>query len=1207
MNYLNRSVLVCVLLVTGTVAAAQHKQANNKKYQGLLWEITGKNMPKASYLFGTMHVSNKLAFHLSDSFYHCIKNADIVSLETDPQQLQEDFSKSSMLRLSSRYMNELAGNGTMTKDAFTIGAYGDLIRTGLTYRPEMINHLLYRSFAAQEDFEEDTFLDMYIYQVGKKMGKRATGVESFEESERLMLEAYRDAAKDKKQKKVNRDADNPLDSRNKLNDAYRRGDLDMLDSISSNQYTSPAFMEKFLYKRNENMFRVIDSIIRINSLFAGVGAAHLPGDRGLIYMLRKAGYTVRPVVINNRDSEQKDQLEKVKAPVKFQPYASEDGWIKVDVPGKLFNFSGLTMLNQLQYADLANGAYYLVSRIKTNALSLGQSEADVLLKIDSLLYENIPGKIVSKKAIANNGFKGFDIHNRTRRGDMQRYNIFVTPFEIFIFKISGNGEYVEGEEGNHFFASIQLQALHTTSWGNYHPPYSVFSMRLPGTPVFANNISLRSLSRRQEYEAIDSKTGNSYLVMRKTLPDYSVLEEDTVELGFAEESFQQSQFIKQQKSRKFMTWQGYSCLELVNQNNDNSFTQTRILLQGPHYFLLSARYRNNKTGLTEFFQNFLPTNPIYNNTAEKYTDTSLYFSVRTKVIPKDDDALMEALSGGNNSEENTDHQYKTKNKIFRSDTTGEEVKVVFQKFNRYYSTQDSAQFWEREIENLSDRGDLVVHSKKHERLPGWESMLLQMRDTNSTKGFLYKVYIRNGAQYTLSAITDNIKGPSAFITTFFDSFTPADTLFGKSIYLSKAPEFFADFSSKDSTTRQQAKSAISTVHYKDEHAPELIRLIKGWSASEKNYLEVKNDLISELGYVSHPDVLPFLEIAYLAANDTASLQRSILESLLQQQTTAADKVFSNLVLKEIPIFSNEDNIYSMLSPLRDSLELSKSLFPDLLQLTALTDYKEPVYSLLATMLDSNVIQPSLYESHISQIAFDARIALQKEIAGEQEQLDEDNDDEIESRFHPNNVLHEYAILLLPYRNTNKNADRFFTRYETTKNPLQQILLAQLYLRHKIPVADSLLQKIAVQEKYRVTLWEALQEIGQPDKFPKAYKKQESIARSILYNEVEYNTKLDSVVLIGKQHTTHRFKKGTVYLYKYKQKEEDAWYLGISGLQPEDEKQSSGNGSLTQLTDIRFDAARPVPEQFIKVIRQVKYKNRYRWDNDMNLGAMLNAN
>ncbi|TAL43493.1 MAG: hypothetical protein EPN92_10135, partial [Chitinophagaceae bacterium] len=40
-----------------------------KKYPSLLWEITGNGIKKPSYLFGTMHVSSKIAFHLSDSFY----------------------------------------------------------------------------------------------------------------------------------------------------------------------------------------------------------------------------------------------------------------------------------------------------------------------------------------------------------------------------------------------------------------------------------------------------------------------------------------------------------------------------------------------------------------------------------------------------------------------------------------------------------------------------------------------------------------------------------------------------------------------------------------------------------------------------------------------------------------------------------------------------------------------------------------------------------------------------------------------------------------------------------------------------------------------------------------------------------------------------------------------------------------------------------
>ncbi|RPD42339.1 TraB/GumN family protein [Chitinophaga barathri] len=1196
MKYLQRSVLVCLLLATCSVGFAQ----NNQKYQGLLWEITGKNLAKPSYLFGTMHVSNKLAFNLSDSFYHCIRNADVVSLETDPQQLQEDFSKSKMLMISSSYMNTLSRRSLMPRDAFTISSYGDLVRNGLTYRPEMINHLLYRSFSSQEDFEEDTFLDMYIYQVGSKLGKKATGVESFEESERLMLEAYRDAAKESRNKRNNSSSydTNPAETRNLLNDAYRRGDLDLLDSLSSKQNNSPAFLEKFLYKRNENMFKVIDSIIRKQSLFAGVGAAHLPGERGLIYMLRKAGYTVRPVSIANRDSEQKDQLEKMKAPVVFQPYTSPDGWIKAELPGKLYNFSNLTMLQQLQYADLANGAYYLVSRIKTNALSLGQSEEDVLKKVDSLLYENIPGKIISRKEIKNSGYSGFDIRNRTRRGDLQRYNIFVTPFEIFIFKISGNGEYAAGEEADRFFASVHLKPVPAPEWAMYDPAEGSFSVKLPHAPVHSNNVALRSMSKRQEYEALDKKTGNSFLIIRKTIPDYSLLEEDTVELSFAEESFQQSQFIKQQKSRRLFTWMGHPCLEIVNQNTDNSFTQTRFLLQGPNYYVLSARYQHDKKTAQDFFNTFSLRNPQYNN-FRTHKDTALYFSVQTAVKGEDRDISEDLLENNGSNEEYTDYLYSVKEQKFQSDSTGETIHVTFQKIHRYFSVKDSAEYWNDKAKQLSNNGDLVIHSKKYEKLPGWETCLYQMRDTNSTKNFLYKVYLRKGAVYTLSAITDNIAGPSSFITTFYDTFTPEDTMAGTSIYRNKTPLLLEDFYSKDSSFRKQARQSIVNVNYRNEDAPALIRMIKGWSATEKNYFEVKTDMIEQLGSIKHPDILPFLRQAYQAANDTSALQYGILTALLHQQTREAHDVFRELVLKEIPVFGDVNQPSGLFTPLYDSLRLSAALFPDLLQFTALTDYKNQVYTLMAELTDSGYLHPDVYKEQINQIAFDARVNLQKQLSAEQRMDDKDEDREetysISVANMENYPLHNFAILLLPYKDTNKNAERFFSRYETMKSSGQQILRAQLYLRNKLPVPDSLLEDIAGREKYRVKLWEALEEIGAANRFPKKYSRQESIARSILYNAETYDDKIDTLVLLGKQQTMHRFRKGTVYFYKYRGKDDTRWQLAISGMQPDNEKECSPGDALTQLTELPYQADKPLPEQFTKVIRHVKYRNRYGWE------------
>ena len=83
---------ICTILFFSD-SFAQTTKIKNKKYPSLLWEITGKGMKKPSYLFGTMHVSSKMVFHLSDSFYLGIKNADVVALETNPGTWQDDFSR----------------------------------------------------------------------------------------------------------------------------------------------------------------------------------------------------------------------------------------------------------------------------------------------------------------------------------------------------------------------------------------------------------------------------------------------------------------------------------------------------------------------------------------------------------------------------------------------------------------------------------------------------------------------------------------------------------------------------------------------------------------------------------------------------------------------------------------------------------------------------------------------------------------------------------------------------------------------------------------------------------------------------------------------------------------------------------------------------------------------------------------------------------
>src|SRR5882757_5609722 len=345
-----------------------------KKYPALLWEITGNKLRKPSYLFGTMHVSSKMVFHLSDSFYLDIKNSDVVALELDPQLWQDQLFRFENMQTNLRFFSGGSPGDYLNERSFQLEKYEDQLRSALSEEPSIINGLLYRSMRTRADFEEDTYLDLYIYQTGKKLGKQATGVENYFQTEQLVMEAAQDMMKDKKKKTADTDGESAFDLEKKTQEAYRKGDLDMLDSLEKLLQPSDAYMEKFLYRRNEIQAASIDSIARQHSLFVGVGAAHLPGKRGVIELLRKKGYTLRPVTMPDRDAIRRDDIDKIKVPVTFSTFTADDGGFTVQLPGKLYRRADSRNADSWQYADMGNGAYYMIGRVKTYGCFLGQKE-----------------------------------------------------------------------------------------------------------------------------------------------------------------------------------------------------------------------------------------------------------------------------------------------------------------------------------------------------------------------------------------------------------------------------------------------------------------------------------------------------------------------------------------------------------------------------------------------------------------------------------------------------------------------------------------------------------------------------------------------------------------------------------------------------------------------------------------------------------------
>lgn len=1208
---------ILAVVLCAAVFFSSRAQKGNHKYPSVFWEITGNGLKSPSYLFGTMHVSNKMVFHLSDSFYNAMQRCDQVALELNPLHWQPDMMKMDKAQVDmGNYMK--SGNGDfITENSFKIGDYGEDLKDALTEQPAQINGLLYRTQQATADYEENTYLDLYIYQTGRKLGKKAGGVEDYYETEKIVFEAYRDEAKDKNKKQPDTDGSSGYDIQKKIQDAYRTGDLDMLDSLEKFEFNSPAYVEKFLYKRNEIQAHSIDTILKKNSLFVGVGAAHLPGPRGVIELLRKKGYKLRPIMMQDRDADRKDAIDKMKVPVAFHQVATEDSMITVQMPGPLYNKNiGRTgASNSWQYADMDNGSYYMLTRVKTHAPMLGQTPADVLKKVDSMLYENIPGKIIKKTQITKNGYPGFDITNKTRRGDIQRYNIIVTPFEILVFRMSGNDNYADGDEANTFFNSISIKTK-AAGWQSFSTSQGGFTVAMPQQPnVLLNTITADNVDR-WEYEAVDEKTGDAYTVWKKSVMNDDYLEEDTFDLSLIEQSIKRSDIIDKQVSRGFINIGGYKALNMQFSLKTGGVIYAEAVLRGPHYYLLMQRSNKKAAKENKFFSSFALNDFTY-PAPELFTDTLLNFSVKTPVRPLLDPKLVDMASQALNDDEYNDLQSrysywpKDKYATFASDSTGEVVQVSITEYPKYYYSKDSATFWKARLNLKSDDNDLVLKSKQFIKVSNsCKGYKIVYVDTNTVRQITTYALLKDNRMYRITAIGDTVSKPGNFVETFFETFRPAEKRLGPSVFENKLDVFFKDFASTDSTTKKKANYALEHINFGPKGVDRLTAAIDKLTYKDKDYFELKSKLIEQLGYIddstSLDKVITALNNIYVKTADTSYFQNEVITALARLQTKKSFALLKTMVMQDPPVFDDNQGYTSLFSFFEDSLELSKTLFPDILQLGTIEDYKSPVTNLLRIMVDSGFVTAKDYESYYNKLYFDGKIELKKqqnndEKLMEKESKADDDDDNTSSyrrdysysnynyrnrrlirnytsRNNSDIGINDYSVLLSPFYDTHPAIPKFFDKQLQSKDMDVRLDAAIVLIRNNKKLADSVLLQIAAKDKYRAVLLKRLENIKRPELFPAKYHNQDSIARALLLND-KSEDKFFAIVPAGKQFVTVSNEKGYVYFYKYKINKDDEWHIGLSGQQPADTSKISGEDMLVKMTDKKIKPDVPETEQF----------------------------
>ncbi|MBC8767445.1 TraB/GumN family protein [Arenibacter sp. BSSL-BM3] len=1083
----------------------------------LLWEISGNNLQQSSYLYGTMHVSQKIAFRLDDVFYEALDKSEIVALESDPDSWLEDYGK-------MRSGGVGYGTGFITK-GFYIYPFAiknptkEIVSSYLSLDDRLVNNILYRTNETSQNFEEETYLDMFIYQAGKKFTKPIVALEDLEESSALVGRANMNAMKPKPdewlQKKMQTQEVMSL-----LQDAYRERNINLIDSLDQAMYTEH-YLQNMLYARNVNMVQRMDSLMQTAKVFTGIGAAHLPGKNGVIQLLRNKGYEVKALTsrFSYKGRALKDSLETKILNNEYYTRTPDDALFSILLPNKLYPIAEYTNTTYVS-PDLANGSYLMVNRIPTFSY-LKKDYSYTLEDVDKLLFENIPGKILEKTKIETGPYPGLDIKNQLKNGDFQRYHIYITPLEILIFKMSGHGDYVV-KHSDTIFNSISFSSIEKKRTVLFSQ-FDDFEVEMPSIYNFTN----RKRKGNRFIEGVDPETSSYFFLKKATLNDFNFIEEDTFELKQIQTRFYEDLKLKPE----FGPYDNQSLISSANFTpNGSQKLYLKTVFRSNNYYLLGSVAKDSSDAV-HFFDSFKVKQQNYIEEFKKVQDTALFFSTVSPIDPP------KFVENSNNYYERhkkpKPYSAYTKKSVYQN-KNNEAVLVTVNKAHDFLMFPNIDSVWRLRRKLYAQNTFNIIREQRPQYNNKYHEMNLTLVDTGSTRGIMIKNIVKGGLLYEVKALIDTVLPPSKFVNKFFNNFSPHDTLIGSSILSDKTADFFKAIRQNDSIVLD----GYPFVQFYKKHEDSLKYYISEFNFKDnQKYLQAH--LIQKLAQMQDVDATRFFETYYTKSYNNSKAQTKILQAISKKQNESSLALLLRLMSTDLPLVSSKQEIQNIFQPYLDSLPLANNLFPEIFDYSAIEEYKSPIFSILAKLKARGLIKPKSYKKYKNQILNDAKIQLKRQLGLSMDQLTEESPKTTDNNY---DILENYAILLYPFIKEIEVA-AFFRRLSMVEDPEIQTSYIALLLKNeenplhgenKIP--KSLIISLAENPETRLSLFEKLQQIGKLNYFPANYRNQQAIAESILYNTLELNPEQYTIEYIKDQKLYYPNNNYHGYYFKVKDKD-----------------------------------------------------------------------